>query len=577
MKKNKRPEQAGAFPPSEPPGLRAARVLAAPLSGLLLIPAFAPYNITVLAWAALVPLLWSLSGATWRGAALRGYLFGVAYLASLFWWIAVVRYPAPLGYGFFALVLPVIFMPWAVLTNRLMQRKSAVFRIWLPAALWTLFEFAMSHGSLALPWWSLANTQAKNLVTAQIAAVGGIYLISFLIILVNFVLFAALEAFIAGRKNKGETPKKAPKAKPRAGKTPAAQNSLWNAFRRDLISYIAAGALLAATVIYGCVSLTQPIKITRPRPVRLALIQGSFDQNEKDANVEMGVLLQKHLEMTDAAVAKEHPDIVAWSETITMLSWLNHSPNRESWLARLKYYNTTLVTGVYNWDKRDRSFNSVVAFDPDKGLLGEYRKIQVVPFGEIFPFRAQIEKISPWAGRWIKREVYEYDTFPGKDYTVFDSKFGKFGAVICFESAFPQIVRPIVRRGAEFLFIITNDAWFYDTPGTYQHAAIAALRAIESRRYVVQAANSGISAIIDPYGRTVAETKIFVRDTLFGDIYPQSDITLYTRFGDVIVWLCLAFAVPALAAFAVQGRKSPEPETPAPAPESPKKKKAAKR
>ncbi|MFA6449645.1 MAG: apolipoprotein N-acyltransferase [bacterium] len=576
MKKNRRPEQAGAFPPSEPLSLRAARVLAAPLSGLLLIPAFAPYNITVLAWAALLPLLWSLSGATIRGAALRGYLFGVAYLASLFWWLVVVRYPAPLGYAFFAIVLPVIFIPWAVLANRLMRLKSAVYRIWLPAALWTLFEFSMSHGALALPWWSLANTQAKNLVTAQIAAVGGVYSISFLIVLINFVLFAALTAFISGR-NKKIIPagKNAKYTKQREDKIPGPQSPFQNDFISDMTTYAAAAALLAASIIYGCVSLSQPIKITRPRPVRLALIQGSFDQNEKDANVEMGVLLKKHLEMTDAAVAKEHPDIIVWSETITPLSWLNDTPNRESWLTRLKYYNASLVTGVYNWDKRDRSFNSVVAFDPDKGLLGEYRKIQVVPFGEKFPFRAQIEKISPWAGRWIKREVYEYDTYPGKEYTVFDSKFGKFGAVICFESVFPQIVRPIVRRGAEFLFIITNDAWFYDTPGTYQHAAIASLRAIESRRFVVQAANSGISAIIDPYGRVVAETKIFVQDTLFGDIYPETEITLYTRFGDVIVWLCLAFAIPALAAFATGARKTPESN--APAPEPPIKKKAAKR
>ena len=106
MKTNKQPGRAGAFPPPEPFRLRAAKLFAAPVSGLLLIPAFAPYNITILAWVALVPLLWSLGGTTLRGAALRGYLFGVAYLASLFWWLVVVRYPAPLGYAVFAVIIP---------------------------------------------------------------------------------------------------------------------------------------------------------------------------------------------------------------------------------------------------------------------------------------------------------------------------------------------------------------------------------------------------------------------------------------------------------------------------------------
>jgi len=142
-----------------------------------------------------------------------------------------------------------------------------------------------------------------------------------------------------------------------------------------------------------------------------------------------------------------------------------------------------------------------------------------------------------------------------------------------------RVFDKVVRQGAEFLFIITNDAWFYATPGTYQHAAMASLRAIERRRYVVQAANSGVSMIIDPYGRMIGETKVFDQTKLYGPIYPENEMTPYTRFGDVIVWLCLAFAVAALTAFVISGRKQPRPAVPEPAPknETPQKKKSKKR
>jgi apolipoprotein N-acyltransferase len=320
--------------------------------------------------------------------------------------------------------------------------------------------------------------------------------------------------------------------------------------------------MIVLTIAYGAFSLTR--SCPRERPISLALIQPSFDQNDKEKNVSEGVMLRKHLEMTDRAVAEKHPDIVVWPESVTFLNWLVGPPNRDAWLTRVMLYNATLVTGVYNWDDPKHSYNSVAAFDPERGYLGEYRKIQIVPFGEAVPYRSAVERISPRAGRWLRRNVYEYDTAAGRKYKIFDSREGRFGAMICFESVFPQYAREFTRHGAEFLFVITNDAWFYDTPGTYQHAAMASLRAIENRRFVVQAANSGISGFYDPYGRPVSETKIFDETTLFGTIYPRHGLTPYARFGDIIVWLCIAFAAPALAVLAATREKSASRQQPAP-------------
>jgi len=528
MKTKKRRGRAGGCRSSEPKWKKAVRLLAAPLSGFLLIPAFPPYNVTALAWVALVPFLWSLRGTTARGAALGGYLFGVAYLAALFWWLAIVRYPAPLGYAVFGAIIPVIFIPWSMLTNELMRRRNAAYGIGLPAVLWTLFEYAMSHGSLALPWWSLGNTQADCPLTIQTASMGGIYVVSALIVLVNLTFESMLPLF-----NKK-----------------AADDLPWykrGAYVNSSTSWAAVGLIVVLSLVYGAVELG--VRQKEERPVRLALIQADFEeQEEKDANVELGVMLSRHLEMTGQAVAEKHPDIVVWSETVTPLIWLTGPMNLDYTLRMLRNYNITLVAGAYNRDEKERDYNSVVAIDPEKGQLGEYRKIQVVPFGEYFPYRATIEKISPWAGEWIKKQVYEFDTSPGSDYTVFDSRHGRFGSVICFESVFPQFARRLVRRGAEYIFVITNDAWFSDTAGTYQHAAFAALRAVENRRYVVQVANSGVTNIVDPFGRVVSDTKALERTILYGTIYPRNDMTIYARCGDVFIWICLLLGVAGLSA-----------------------------
>lgn len=554
MKKKKPSAQAGASPTSEPARLKAIRLLAAPAAGLLLVSSFPPYNLSPVAWLALAPLAWSLEAATLAGAALRGYLFGVAYFASLFWWIAVCRYPASLGFAAFAVVIPVIFIPWAILANRAMQRAKPAFKVLLPAALWVLLEYSMSHGMLALPWWSLAYTQSRNLVTSQIASIGGMFLISFVVAVFNFSLFTFVKYMLMKRAAKGKS----------APPKPA---------RADIAMWAAAAALLVFTLAYGAFELTRTFGTDRP--ITLALIQPSFDQSTKEQQVSDGVFLQKHIEMTDRAVQERHPDMVAWPESVTFLSWLNGPTNRDAWLTRIMIYNTTLVTGVYNWDDRERSYNSVAAFDPERGYLGEYRKMQIVPFGEAVPYRSTVEKISPWAGKWLDENVYEYDTFPGHEYKLFKSRMGNFAVMICFESVFPQYAREFTRRGAEFLFVVTDDAWFLRSPAAYQHAAMAAIRAVENRRFVVQAANSGVSGFYDPYGRAVAETKLFDVTTLFGTIYPQNGLTLYTRIGDVIVWLCGAFAIVALAALAATRGKqasAPEKSTPPPA-DIPKKKK----
>jgi apolipoprotein N-acyltransferase len=514
MGKKKKKKKSAETVKAEPRALwkKAAELAAMPVSGAAIVLAFAPYNQFYLAWAALVPLLWTLRRANCAGAALRGYLFGMGYLAALFWWLVVVRWPAPLGYAAFVVVVPAIFIPWACLTAFFMKKASGAIRVFAPACLWTLLEFAMSHGTFALPWWSLAYTQTSNLVTAQLASLGGIYLVSFMVVLANMFILAIVNKSVAADKR----------------------------------TWAAAGVIASASIVYGIYGLT--VSHTTADPVSIALIQANFEEQEEKENQSIFTeMYSTHFEMTDEAVREKEPDIVVWSESVTFIPWLAGERNLESVKNALSSLGITLVAGVYDWKDDSENYNSVIAIDPEKGLIGKYDKIQIVPFGEMFPYRKVVEKISPAAGAWIKKQALSYDTTPGKSLTVFDSRSGKFGAMVCFESVFPGLTRKLANEGAEFLFVLTNDAWFLDTAAIHQHASMSALRAIETRRYVAQASNTGVSAIYDPAGRLAETVRPLTKDILYGEIRPNQAATFYMRFGDLFAWLCAAFSAAALA------------------------------
>jgi apolipoprotein N-acyltransferase len=195
-------------------------------------------------------------------------------------------------------------------------------------------------------------------------------------------------------------------------------------------------------------------------------------------------------------------------------------------------------------------------FVPGKGLTGAYHKMQLVPFGERVPFIDQAPFLSSmlsWGvgiSSWGKGESIDVFTFPYRDTTA------RVATVICFESVYPNVVRKFVDRGAQLLTIITNDGWYMGTPGPRQHERFALLRAIENRRSIARAANTGISCFIDPYGRIISETSEDRATTLSAAVELRDDLTLYTRWGDWWPQLCLVVAgLMAGAAFAGAFRK----------------------
>ena len=182
----------------------------------------------------------------------------------------------------------------------------------------------------------------------------------------------------------------------------------------------------------------------------------------------------------------------------------------------------------------------------ERGIVGRYDKIQLVPFGEYVPLSGLIGFVRSWAEFIAELE-------PGSNATVFSGPPAPFGVVICYEGIFPELVREFVKGGARLIVNMTNDAWFGRTSGPWQHLAMYPFRAVEHRVAVVRAANTGISAFIAPTGKIVRRVPLYERTTATERVPLRTRDTLYSRFGDWLAYLSLAVSGALLALRAWKG------------------------
>lgn len=478
--------------------------LGAPASGLLLVAGFPHFNLYFLTWAALVPLMLSMRERSFAWRCAQGYIFGVFFLGALFHWVTLVRYPAALGYLLFLIILPLMFIPWAALTGWALDDNRPAVALLLPAAGWAALELAASQGAFASPWWSLAVSQAANPPAAQIASWAGMYGISFFAVAANVFIYCA-----------------------GAGKLKASRN-VW----------ITAGAAFAIALSSGAWSAFKT-DWNGGKAVKVSLIQANFSQEVKDDALKRGVdiaeMHKAYWEISARAAKKYKPSLIVWSESALPVEMLTETYYRPFTQEKLSGFGATLLTGVYEGDH-----NSVVAIDPRRGLTGKYDKVHLVPFGEFVPYRKQLG-FTPGLKKWIDEKIYTEDLSPGAGFRAINTSQGKLGAMVCFESMLPAIARRLALEGSDMLFVVTNDAWFLRSPAAEQHIALARLRAIENRRWLAQAANTGISVIIDPSGKIIKQSSLFKREIINGVMRSNSDLSFYTRYGNLFTFLCALY------------------------------------
>ena len=501
------------------------QILLSVISAILLILAYPNFNLGFLAWVALIPLFFALENQKSKQGFITGYLFGIIFFSGLLYWLLKVTVP-----GTVILILLLSFAPamFCLLLSHLASRIShpaihiPQFLVFVPSA-WVLTEYLRAHLFTGFPWALLAYSQSSNLPVIQIADITGAYGVSFLIVLVNFGVYSALK------------------------KTPKRFYSLFFIF----ILFITVWA-------YGQnrINRIYPTRWAWPsngaRGLLVSVIQGNIPQRLKWNPLYKEFIIDKYCALTEESL-KENPHLVIWPETAVPGYLEEGSYLRRRVLDIAKSGNTHLLVGAIR-EENSEVFNSATLISDKGGALRHYDKIHLVPFGEFVPF----EKLLFPMRAFIDKPIGDFDR--GSEFTVFKAVFSNiipdpakiqkttrfydFSVLICFEDIFPGLSRNFVKKGARFLVNITNDAWFGKTAAPYQHAQASIFRAVENRRPVIRAANTGLSCIIDHKGKVLKSVRagkdqIFVEGYATGMIMPPFTKTFYTRFGDVFSWLCI--------------------------------------
>jgi apolipoprotein N-acyltransferase len=488
------------------------------LTAVLTAGAFPPFNQGYLAFAALVPLMLYTRGAAGRKALLVSWLGGWAASTAVVWWVVntIIHY----GGISTGLAVPILLLlTWAMgafwgvffsVRRRLSTRWPLLPDLVAAPVLWTALEFVRGHlPELAFPWALLGASQHLHLPLIQSADIFGIWGISFFVVMVNSALASLL--------------------------TPAPQGRL----PRLLPAAVTAGAA-ALMIVYGTGRLAEE---PNDGTIRVSVLQGNVDQDEKWREGNKLKTYELYEEMTRRAAA-EGADLVVWPETALPLIY-EREPYYQSRIADLARSTATPVffgtPGVHRRaDGRNSLRNRAYLVDGEGTVRGHYDKMHLVPFGEYVPWQKVlffVSKLTSMTGEFTA----------GTEATVFPVGGESFGSLICYEVVFPELARLPVLDGATFLVNITNDAWFGRTAASEQHFATLVFRAVENRRPLARAANTGISGFVDSRGRILEASAIFVKGRYTADIETSTEMTLYTRRGDWLPLSCLLASLLLLA------------------------------
>lgn len=495
------------------------RLVASAVSGFLLFASFPSLGWNWLVWVAILPLFLAVTKESrgWRGF-LWGYLAGAIFLAgSCYWFVYVMRRYGGLSSILSAGVLLLFLIVFSGFFGAFgwvetwMARRSMGLALCMSPFLWVSLELARTYLITGFPW-NLLGYAVESSGLGQIASVTAVYGLSFLPV----ASAAVLVWFLYGTDHRVR----------------------WAMLGGWLIVLVGANWALmppAGVSGSGVAYLVQP---------NAPLDEAALRRWQPWSNpVELGSLVT----LTEASRALEPsspgpPPLIIWPESPAPFYFDRDPVFRGAMQTMARETGAYVITGttLFGSSGDDGPRNSAAVLDPEGRLVLEYDKMHLVPFGEYVPWWAFPSKIG--------KITFEVGTFvAGKDYKIAETPEGGVAVFICYEAIFPQLVRRLVSQGAGLLVNISDDGWFGHSSAAAQHLAMARLRAIENRRYLLRATNNGITAEIDPYGRVLGELPPHRRMVLparFAWVGPES---FYTRYGDIFAWMCVIFTAACLA------------------------------
>ena len=495
----------------------------ATLGAIALSLAFPKTNAAVLAPLGAAALFWAWFGVSPKRAFWVGWLAGTVFFAIDFWWFGETAGALIAPFGFALALGPAVFDAFigfalvgalVAFVARALAGRDRVARALVPlgaAAIFAVGEWFRSEGlgTIGVPFGGLGFTQVGSPL-APIAALAGSYGVTFVVCTIG--AYAAYALRLRAVRGSG------------------------------IDAAVAAIAIVAFTAFAW---LVWPARSPAAPTHRVAAIQGNIAQGLKFAPGALAEAIARYETLTLRA-AKSHPALIVWPETV-IAAPLNRDPQllaRFSTLA--KKAHAELVVGT-DFVSPDGPYNVLYFFRPDGGLDAIYRKRQLVPFAEHVPFAAALGWI-PWA-----QNASHFRSGTTSGLVAVDGL--RYGPIICWESAFTDLVGDDVRAGASALIVATDDAWFGTTSGPYQHAQIAQMRAIESGRWIVRAAATGISGLIAPNGRYVRASALDEQAVVAGEIGESSE-TPYDALGGNGIALMLALVAGGVAFYGRRERRN---------------------
>jgi apolipoprotein N-acyltransferase len=505
--------------PQKETTLSLPKLLLAIVSGLMLTLSFPPFDLSFMAWFALMPLFMCIENLAPRLAFRLGFIAGAAHYLSLVYWIVVV-----LGrYGNMNIVLSTIL---CVLLCLYMALYVAVFSFFIPfsresrlsllltGSLWVGLEYIRAMFLTGFPWCLLGYTQYRYLGVIQIADIFGVYGLSLLIVLANGLIYCVISRLF----NKAARPVKG-----------------------NILKYEAPIIVLMAiaSLTYGHYRLSGQKQDTAGQSVRTVVIQGNIDQSLKWDPAFQAETIALYQKLTRSA-NDFRPELIVWPETSVPFFFQDEDTLSVKVASTAKESGAALIFGSPAYRQTENTinyYNRAYLISPDNNTLKYYDKVHLVPFGEYVPLKrllSFINRLVPAAG----------DFAQGDEIVTIRHDRMAIGVLICFEAIFPEIARAHAKNGANILVNITNDAWFGKTSAPYQHLAMSVFRAVENRMPVIRSANTGFSAYIGPDGSIISRGNLFTEEVLKAslDISVQP-LSFYARFGDIFAQSLLAISL----------------------------------
>ncbi|MBA3831604.1 MAG: apolipoprotein N-acyltransferase [Chthoniobacterales bacterium] len=517
---------------------------AAILSGALATLCFAPFDQSWACWIALTPLLaaiwFSGEGGKRRGARdlLLGYVAGLVFFWSAFFWLHTVTVPGLVMVGFY---MAVYFALWGWLAG--LVRPRAFVSVWksgrmpdfrpndqpleapspwlsslrnlglafILACAWTALEWVRGWMFSGWGWNGLGVALHGILPIIQIAEFTGVAGLTFAVVFVNVIAVVTVRRFIAEAKV---------------------------AKRRPHYDFTLTMAAIVGLCAYG-IRVLQERPVTKP--LRIAAVQANVPREEKFSQQFQGKTFFQFARLTRLALAtKPPPDLIIWPESSMPGPVLEDESNHRFVMNVAGSMKSDLLLGSIDEDEQG-AYNAALLIPGGVGKPQVYRKLHLVPFGEYVPGRHAVPFIAQVVGNQVPGDFAR-----GKEAVVFRLTNGMLVApLICFEDTLGELTREFVLRGAGLLANVTNDGWFLRSAGAEQHVNNAIFRCVESRRPMARAANTGVTCFVNQFGRVAqvlrdARGSTFTEGVLTGTVeVPTSQrLTFYTRHGELFAKLC---------------------------------------